>query len=72
MVGGRPAFTWKDGFIATLADFNKLQEALLGNEKPKITTRAFRPASPTILSREGATESMLESLGRWTNRSYLH
>jgi hypothetical protein len=72
MVGGRPAFTWKDGSIATLTDFNKILEALLGREKPKITTRAFRPALPTILAREGATESMLLSLGRWTSKSYLH
>jgi hypothetical protein len=72
MVGGRPAFTWKDGTIATLNDFNKILEALLGKEKPKITTRAFRPALPKILAREGATESMLLSLGRWTSKSYLH
>ena len=62
----------KDGSIATLTDFNMLLEALIGNEKPKITTRAFTPALPSILAREGATEPMLQALGCWTSKSYLH
>ena len=71
-MGGSPIFTWKDGSLITLGDMNKMLGVLLAKEEPKITSRAFRPALPTILAREGASEEMLKSLGRWTSSTYLH
>ena len=71
-MGGTPVFTWKDGSLITLGDMNTMLGVLLAKEVPKITTRAFRPALPTILAREGASEEMLKSLGRWTSSTYLH
>ena len=54
MTGVKPAFTWIDGTVVTLTYVNKILETMLGQEKPKITKRAFRPALPTILTREPA------------------
>jgi hypothetical protein len=39
---------------------------------PRISTRAFCPALPSILACEGASEDMLKALGRWTSKTYLH
>ena len=72
IIGGRPVYTWACGAIVTIGDINKKMEALLLWESTKVTTRAFRPALPTILAREGASEDMLLSLGRWTSKSYLN
>ena len=55
IIGGRPVYTWACGAIVTMGDINKIMEALLPGESPKVTTRAFRPALPTILAREGAS-----------------
>ena len=38
---------------------SKILEVLLDKKNPKITTSAFRPALPSILAREGASEEML-------------
>ena len=71
-VAGKPVFTWKDGTLVTLEDINRVLTVLLPGMDPRITTRAFRPALPSILAREGASEAMLKALGRWTSRTYLH
>jgi hypothetical protein len=42
---------------------NKILAMLLPGMNPKITTRAFRPVLPSILTREGASEDMLKALG---------
>ena len=42
--------------LITLTDVNKILEMLLGQKHPKIRTRAFRPALPSISAREGASE----------------
>ena len=55
-----------------MGDMNTKLGILLDKEEPKITTRAFRPALPSILVREGASEEMLKSLGRWTSSTYIH
>ena len=66
--------SWKEGQPSpgkmAMTDFNMLLEALIGNEKPKITTRAFRPALPTILAREGVTEHWGVGLVRVTYTTY--
>ena len=51
---------------------NTMLGVLLDKEVPKIRTRAFRPALPSILVREGASEEMLKSLERWTSSTNLH
>ena len=58
--------------MVTLGDLNCVLGILLDKENPKITTRAFRPALPSILAREGASKEMLKALGRWTSKTYLH
>ena len=70
--GGEAIFQWGDGTLITLTDMNKILEVLLGQEHPKIMTRAFRPALPSILAREGTSEEMLKALGWWTIQTYLH
>ena len=72
ILGGSPVVTWKEGSLITLEDMNIMLGVLLDKEVPKITTRAFRPALPSILAREGASEEMLISLRRWTSSTYLH
>ena len=72
MVARKPVFVWKDGTLVTLEDINRVPTVLLPGMDPRITTRAFRPALPSILAREGASEAMLKALGRWTSRTYLH
>ena len=71
-VGGKPIFQWGDGSLVTLDDMNRILVVLLPGMHPRITTSAFRPALPSILAREGASEAMLKALGRWTSRTYLH
>ena len=51
IIGGRPVFTWKEVSLITLEDMNHILGVLLDKEHPKITTRAFRPALPSILAR---------------------
>ena len=70
--GDKPLFVWRDNSLITMAEMNAILGILLEGEDPAITTRAFRPALPTILAKQGATEEALKSLGRWTSRSYLH
>ena len=71
-VGGKPLFTWEDGSEVTLEELNKVLLVILPGEDPEILTRAFRPALPSILAREGVQESTLKDLGRWTLKSYLN
>ena len=71
-VGGKPLFSWDDDSLITLSEINGILSVILEGEEPRITTRAFRPALPTILARQGASEESLKSLGRWTTRTYLH
>jgi hypothetical protein len=71
-VGGKPLFSWDDESFITLREINGILSVILEEEEPRITTRAFRPALPTILARQGASEESLKSLGRWTSRTYLH
>ena len=70
--GDKPLFIWRDGSLITMTEINAVLGLLLEGEDPAITTRAFRPALPTILAKQGATEESLKALGRWTSRSYLH
>ena len=72
LLGGRPVFTWSDGKLITMGEINNLLAALLPDAPVKMTTRAFRPALPTLLAREGVTEHVLQALGRWTSKSYNH
>ena len=58
--------------MVTLEEINKVLLVILPGEDPVITTRAFRPALPSIIAREGVQESTLKDLGRWTSRSYLN
>ena len=58
VIGGTPVFTWKEGSLITLDDMNNKLGVLLDKELPKITTRAFRPALPSILAKEGASEEI--------------
>jgi hypothetical protein len=44
---------------------------LLPGMNPRSTTRAFRPALPSILAHEGASEDMLKALRRWTSSLIL-
>ena len=67
----RPLFTWEDDTLLTLGELNAILAGLLPTEDPTITSRAFRPALPSILAREGASEDLLRSLGRWTSSTYL-
>ena len=60
-----PVFTYKDGSLVTVGDFNRKLALLLPEEYPKITARAFRPALATIMARQGASQDTLKSLGRW-------
>ena len=71
-VGGKPLFSWEDGSVVTLEEINKVLVVILPGEDPAMTTRAFRPALPSILAREGVQESTLKDLGRWTSKTYLH
>ena len=70
LLGGRPAFMWSDGKLITMQEINLLLAALLPKAPVKITARAFRPALPTLLAREGVTEQVVQALGRWTSKSY--
>jgi hypothetical protein len=70
--GGKPLFCWEDESLVTMDEINTVLSIILEGEEPVITTRAFRPALPTILARQGASEELLKSLGRWTSRTYLH
>ena len=45
----RPLFTWEDSM--TLGELNAILAGLLPSEDPAFTTRAFRPALPSILAR---------------------
>ena len=67
----RPLFTWEDSTLLTLGKLNAILAGLLPNEDPVITTRGLRPALPSIQAREGASEDLLRSLGRWTSSTYL-
>ena len=58
-VGGKPLFTWEAGSLVTLEEINKVLLVILPGEEPAITTRAFRPALPSILAREGVQVSTL-------------
>ena len=71
-VGGKALFTWDDDSLITLSEINGILAVILEEEEPRLTTRAFRPALPTILARQGVSEESLKSLGRWTSRTYLH
>ena len=71
-VGGKALFTWDDDSLITLREINEILAVILEEEEPRLTTRAFRPALPTILARQGVSEESLKSLGRWTSRTYLH
>ena len=71
-VGGKPLFTWEDGSAVTLEEINKVLLVILPGEDPAITMRAFRPALPSILARDGVQVSTLKDLGRWTSKSYLN
>ena len=53
-----------------MGELNSLLATLLPDAPVKVTTRAFRPALPTLLAREGVTEQVLQALGRWTSKSY--
>jgi hypothetical protein len=55
-----------------MSEINCVLSMILEGEEPKMTTCAFRPALPTILARQGASEECLKSLGCWTSRTYLH
>ena len=70
LLGGRPVFTWKGGNLITMNELNSLLATLLPDAPIRLTTRAFRPALPTLLAREGVTEQVLQALGRWTSKSY--
>ena len=65
-----PVFTYKDGSLVTVGDFNRKLALLLPEEYPKITARAFRPALATIMARQGASQDTLKSLGRWTSKAF--
>jgi hypothetical protein len=69
---GKPLFCWDDESLVTMNEINCVLSMILEGEEPKITTCAFRPALPMILARQGASEELLKSLGRWTSRTYLH
>ena len=68
--GTTPVFTFKDGSLATVGDFNRKLSVLLPEETPKITARAFRPALATIMARQGASQDTLKSLGRWSSKAF--
>ena len=71
-LGSQPLFTWRDNSLVTMEEMNTILATIATEEDPPITTRAFRPALPSILARQGATEETLKSLGQWTSRTYLH
>ena len=66
-----PVFTLATGDLVTVSYLNKVLQAILPNESPKITARSFRPGLSTILAQQGADPESLKSLGRWTSKSYL-
>ena len=70
--GGTPLFSHEDGTLLTISDLNEVLSKVLPDRTPPMTCRWFRPALPTILARQGASEELLKSLGRWTSRTYLH
>jgi hypothetical protein len=70
--GGKLLFCWEDESLVTMDEINTVLSIILEGEEPAITMRAFRPALPTILARQGASEELLKSLGCWTSRTYLH
>ena len=70
--GSQPLFTWRDNSLITLEEMNTIIATILDGEDPPMSTRAFRPALPSILARQGASEEVLKSLGRWTSKTYLH
>jgi hypothetical protein len=70
--GGKPLFCWDHASLITLSEINWILSVILDGEEPKSTTKAFRPALPTILARQGASEEALNLLGRWTSCTYLH
>ena len=70
--GVKPIFCWEDESLVTMDEINTVLSIILECEEPAITTRAFRPALPTILARQGASEELLKTLGRWISRTYLH
>ena len=65
-----PVFTMANGDLVTVGYVNKMLKALLKEESPKITAKAFRPGLATILTRQGATPEELKVLGRWTSKAY--
>ena len=69
--GSKPLFIWDDDTLITLDELNAILTGLLPEEDPAMTSRAFRPALPSILARQGASEDLLRSLGRWTSQTYL-
>ena len=70
--GGTPLFSHEDGTLLTITDLNEVLSKILPDKEPPLNSRGFRPALPTILARQGASEELLKSLGRWTSRTYLH
>ena len=54
--GKKPLFVWDDGMLITLGELNAILAGLLPEEDPPITTRAFRPALPSILARQVTCE----------------
>ena len=68
-MGGR-FLPGKEGNLITISELKSLLATLLPDAPIKITTRAFRPALPTLLVREGVTEQVLQALWRWTSKSY--
>ena len=68
-----PTPRWEACFhLITMGEINSLLATSLPDTPIKVTTRAFRPALPTLLAREGVTEQVLQALGRWTSKSYNH
>ena len=70
--GGTPLFSHEDATLLTISDLKEVLSKVLPGRTPPMICRGFRPALPTILARQGASEELLKSLGRWTSRTYLH
>jgi hypothetical protein len=56
---GKPSFCWDAESLITLSKINCVLSMILEGEEPKITAKVFRPALPTILEGQGASEECL-------------
>ena len=65
-----PVLTTTNGDLVTTTYVNCILETLLKEEKPRVTSKAFRAGLPTIMAQQGAAPEVIKTLGKWSSKAY--